>query len=85
MNGSPPEFSGEGEGIVVLDIWDDWCPVCREVAPGLVQVYHEFPDCGVEFVSIAQMSELGVRQFVDDVTKLVLPESEMIIVAPPLA
>lgn len=66
VNGSPPDILGEYEGVIILDIWDDWCPICREVAPGLVQVYHDFQDCGVEFVSIAGMSEHGVRQFVDE-------------------
>jgi len=66
LNGSPPEFFGEDGGFVVLDIWSDWCPVCQEAAPGLVQVYQEFRDRGVEFVSIARMSEQVVRQFIDE-------------------
>ncbi|NQT16715.1 MAG: TlpA family protein disulfide reductase [Planctomycetes bacterium] len=66
LNGSPPDIGGEDEGIVVLDIWDDWCPICREVAPNLVQVYGAFSNRDVEFVSITCSSESAVRQFVDE-------------------
>lgn len=66
LNGPPPDINKGDEGIVVLDIWDDWCPFCRKAAPNLVQVYREFSDRDVEFVSITCSSESTVQQFVDE-------------------
>jgi hypothetical protein len=40
--------------------------VCRESAPGLVQVFHKFKDRDVKFVSLTSTSRDSVQRFVDN-------------------
>lgn len=65
LNGSPPEIASANEQLYVFDIWTDWCPVCADAAPGIVQSYQKFKDRGVQFVSLSVMPEDTVRSFVD--------------------
>lgn len=39
--------------IVILDFWASWCPDCRKENPGLVAVYNEYKDKGLEIVSVS--------------------------------
>jgi thiol-disulfide isomerase/thioredoxin len=63
-NGPPPPL--DGGRVHVLDIWGQWCPVCRETAPNLVQVHEEFADKGVSFVSITSDPQVVVESYVED-------------------
>lgn len=39
--------------IVILDFWASWCPDCRKENPGLVAVYNEYKDKGLDIVSVS--------------------------------
>ena len=39
--------------IIILDFWASWCPDCRKENPGLVEVYNEFKDKGLDIVSVS--------------------------------
>jgi thiol-disulfide isomerase/thioredoxin len=66
LNGEPKQPGEEGAGLVVLDIWTHWCPVCRQTAPGLVRLQQQFADQDVAFVSLTDLDEAQVKAFVDE-------------------
>jgi thiol-disulfide isomerase/thioredoxin len=68
LNGPCPDLGPKGPRVIVVDLWALWCPVCRDTAPGLVQVYNKFKDRDVAFVSLTNMPEVSVRQFVKQCT-----------------
>ena len=39
--------------MVLLDIFGTWCPTCHDAAPGLVRLYREYHDRGLEVVGVA--------------------------------
>lgn len=39
--------------VIILDFWASWCPDCRKENPGLVAVYNEFKDKGLDIVSVS--------------------------------
>lgn len=63
VNGEPKQ---PGEGAVILtvvDVWADWCPVCRQTAPGLVEAHRRFAEDGVAFVSLTSLDRNKVESF----------------------
>jgi thiol-disulfide isomerase/thioredoxin len=42
-----------GKQPVVVNFWGTWCPPCRREIPGLVKLYDEYRNKGVEIVSLA--------------------------------
>ena len=38
--------------VIMINFWASWCPPCREEAPILVEVYHEYESEQVEFVGV---------------------------------
>jgi cytochrome c biogenesis protein CcmG/thiol:disulfide interchange protein DsbE len=59
------KFQGK---VVILDVWDTWCPPCRKGIPELVQLYGQYRNRGLEVVGIA-LAQRGlneVKQFVND-------------------
>src|SRR5262245_21864317 len=51
INGVPGSEIEPGKRLMVLDIWAQWCPACRETAPALVRLQKKFGD-QVSFVSL---------------------------------
>ena len=51
-----------GRKPVVLNIWGTWCPPCRREIPGLIRLYDEYKDRGVEIVSLAVERNAGPAQ-----------------------
>jgi thiol-disulfide isomerase/thioredoxin len=52
--------------VVILDVWDTWCPPCRKGIPELVQLYGQYKNRGLEVVGIA-LARRGndeVRRFI---------------------
>lgn len=57
-----------GKTPVVINFWGTWCPPCRREIPGLVRLYDEYKDRGVEIVSLAIERRAGpaeVKRFTD--------------------
>jgi thiol-disulfide isomerase/thioredoxin len=46
---SDPQFQGK---VVLVDIFGSWCPTCHDAAPGLVQLYRDYHQRGLEIVGI---------------------------------
>jgi thiol-disulfide isomerase/thioredoxin len=65
LNGPPLPIGDPSRRLLVVDIWADWCPVCRVTAPGLVRVHERFKLRGVEFVSLTDLPEPMVAGFVE--------------------
>ena len=42
-----------GPKLVILDFWASWCPDCRKANPGLVALYEEYKDKGLDIVSVS--------------------------------
>ena len=54
--------------VVILDVWDTWCPPCRKGIPELVQLYGQYRNRGLEVVGIA-LARRGndeVRRFIHE-------------------
>lgn len=55
-----------GQKPVVINFWGTWCPPCRREIPGLVRLYDEYKDQGIEIISLAIERTAGpaqVKQF----------------------
>jgi thiol-disulfide isomerase/thioredoxin len=63
LNGEPHQ-PGDGKSrLIVVDVWADWCPVCRQTAPGLVEAHQQFAEAGVAFVSFTSLGRSEVESF----------------------
>lgn len=47
---------------VFLNIFNSWCPPCHDEAPGMVKVYKEYREKGVEFISVCRNKRDAPRQ-----------------------
>ena len=53
--------------IIILDFWASWCPDCRKENPGLVEVYKEFKDKGLDIVSVSlDVDEAAWKKAIED-------------------
>lgn len=52
LSGAPPGFAEEETGLMVIDLWADWCPVVRETAPALRQTFEKYAQRGVTWFSL---------------------------------
>lgn len=66
LNGTPRPLDSPGVRLTVVDVWANWCPFCRQSAPGLVRVHQKFAARGVAFVSLTNMPRLAAERFVND-------------------
>lgn len=64
LNGPPPELPPAGHGVFVVDVWTSSCPMCRSAAPFLVDVYAQYKDRGVQFVSLTASPREVAEEFV---------------------
>jgi thiol-disulfide isomerase/thioredoxin len=66
VNGTPPSPSAPGVRLLVVDVWAHWCPLCRQGAPGLVELYKKYAGRGVAFVSLTNMDRNSVIRYVEE-------------------
>ena len=66
LNGPAPVPGAAGAKLLLVDLWGNWCPFCREGAPGLVRLYKKYADRGVAFVSVTNSPKAGVEQFIEN-------------------
>lgn len=52
MDGRSVSLSDYKGKAVMVDFWASWCTPCRQEAPVLRQVYHEYSDQPVEFIGV---------------------------------
>lgn len=64
LNGSPPNFSDDTGGLVVVDLWGTWCSRCAEAAPELLRIHQKYKASGVSFVSATTDPEAMVEHAV---------------------
>jgi thiol-disulfide isomerase/thioredoxin len=65
INGDAPSASELRGKVLVIDLWADWCPVCREAAPMVVRVQERFEPRGVEFISLTLSERLAAETSVE--------------------
>ena len=61
VNGDPPVL---GRGLIVVDFWALWCPLCATTAPDLEGVHRKYAPRGVAFVGLSTMSRPEVEGYV---------------------
>jgi len=57
------EFRGK---VVIVDMWDTWCPPCRQEIPHFIELYSEYKDKGFVMVGLAfgREGKPAVEQFI---------------------
>lgn len=41
-----------GKKLTIVDFWASWCPPCRAEIPGLIKLYNEYKDKGLQVVGV---------------------------------
>lgn len=62
LNGPPPANEELQGRLMVLDAFDDFCPMCRDGAPTMIAAYERFGD-RVTFVSLTTNAEATAKEF----------------------
>ena len=62
--------------VVLLDFWASWCGPCRRSNPGLVKLYKEFKDQGLEMIGVSV--DQGKMAWLDAVKEDKLPYLQLI-------
>ena len=59
------DFAGK---VVILDIWDTWCPPCRMEIPDFIKLYSEYKTKGFQMIGLAvgQQGIGAVRSFIEN-------------------
>jgi thiol-disulfide isomerase/thioredoxin len=68
LEGKPIDLSQYTGKVVILDVWDTWCPPCRKGIPEFVDLYKNYKDQGLQIVGVA-LARNGVptvQKFVSD-------------------
>ncbi len=54
--------------MLILNMWDTWCPPCRAEIPDFVELYEQYKTKGLEILGVAfgREGELAVRKFVKE-------------------
>lgn len=54
--------------VLILDMWDTWCPPCKAEIPHFVELYEKYNNQGVEILGVAfgREGENAVRKFVQN-------------------
>ena len=68
LEGKPVDLSQYTGKVVILDVWDTWCPPCRKGIPEFVDLYKNYKDQGLQIVGIAlaRNGVPAVQKFVAD-------------------
>ncbi|HUR54801.1 MAG TPA: TlpA disulfide reductase family protein [Gemmataceae bacterium] len=65
LNGPPPAPGSGGVKLLLVDVWAQWCPFCRQGVPGLLRLHKQYADRGVAFVSVSNMAKWEVESFLE--------------------
>jgi len=53
LNGKEVDFSQFKGKVLIIDIWDTWCPPCRMEIPEFIELYSEYKDKGFLMIGVA--------------------------------
>jgi thiol-disulfide isomerase/thioredoxin len=64
-NVSLDDYSGK---VLILDLWDTWCPPCKAEIPHFIDLYTRYESKGLEILGVAfgREGEPAVRNFAKD-------------------
>lgn len=62
VNGSPDDLGDYS--LLVVDLWGQWCPYCRDTTPHLLQTYQKYSDRGVAFLSLTGDEKAAIENLV---------------------
>ena len=54
--------------VVIVDLWDTWCPPCRMEIPHFIELYNEYNDQGFEMIGLAFGRDglPAVKEFIEE-------------------
>ena len=64
-NVSLNDYAGK---VLILDLWDTWCPPCKAEIPHFIELYDKYESKGLEILGVAfgREGEAAVRNFAKD-------------------
>ena len=68
LNGKVQRLADYRGKVVIVDIWDTWCPPCKAEIPHFIELHNEYKDKGFVMLGIAagRYGVDAVRQFVKE-------------------
>lgn len=68
LEGETVSLKGYQGKILLVDIWDTWCPPCKAEIPHFIELYDEYNDQGFEILGIAagRNGKQAVKEFVKE-------------------
>lgn len=68
VDGSDISLADYEGKVLIVDLWDTWCPPCRMEIPHFIELYSEYKDKGFVMVGLAfgQEGPQAVEQFIKD-------------------
>ncbi|MBN1541426.1 TlpA family protein disulfide reductase [candidate division KSB1 bacterium] len=68
LNGQNISLKGYQGKVLILNIWDTWCPPCKAEIPDFIEIYDTYRKKGVEILGVAggRYGEKAVADFVEE-------------------
>ena len=59
------DFKGK---VLIVDVWDTWCPPCKAEIPHFIELYSKYKSKGLEILGVAggRYGEEAVRKFIQE-------------------
>ena len=64
LNGPPPTAADLEGQVVVVDVWNEMCGMCRVVVPDLLRLREKYQDRGVVFIGYTGRKQINAEAFV---------------------
>jgi len=68
LNGNMHQLSDFKGNVVIVDIWDTWCPSCKAEIPHFIELHHEYKDKAFTMIGVAagRYGKEAVLQFIKE-------------------